>query len=431
MELVGALARRPEVRTGFFRGLASVGGKVCRSVVDKFKFSGMLTTKRDFLVAAGVAVSAYGTVRVANQMGVMKPVKDVYNIIRVACGGEPKMVNASTRVATRKTTFESVRQGSVETKMPVPKNQAVVGELVSGEFHSVGCAVRMGAWLVMPAHVYAAVDKPWVKGKQGLVDVSGHDFQDLETDLIGIKLGNNDMSKLGLKDIGCYNDIPKQGSFSAVCGSAGQGTVGVVKIDTQVFGRITYDGTTVAGYSGAAYMSGSTLIGIHTSGGIVNGGYSAGYVKTLLQVVDKTRLESSEDWLQNVYDQGLDIVIDPKWNDLDEIRIQVGGKFSIVSRDSMRKAFGNEWQTHVRSGRFAASYGDLESGEARATSKSGGLTSLAESPNSDGTRLTNLMSEYSKLSKKQRAKLLVSLGLKRDMSTPPQAPESVIGNSSA
>lgn len=433
-ELVTALAssRPVKVRTGFLSSLMSLGGRACRSVIGLAKFGSPLRTKKGFAVAVGAAAVTYGAYRVVRWSGMVEPVRQVYNITRVALGGEPKVVAAAQRIATMKSTFESVRAGSTESKMPMPKNQSLVGELVNGEFHAVGCAIRMGNWLVMPSHVYAAVEKPCVKGRQSSVDISQKEYVDLDTDLIGLKLGNQTLSVIGLADIGCYNDIPKQGAFSSICGSGSLGTTGVVRLDSSVFGRVTYDGTTVAGYSGSPYMAGTSLIGIHTSGGVVNGGYAAGYVKTVLQTIDKDRLESSEDWLQNIYRDGQEIWIDPKWNDIDEVRIQVGGRFAIVSRRALSQAFGNEWQTQTRQGKFsrrmASSYGDLESGES-SMSKSGASTLLEESPDLAETKLQAAMRAYAKLSPKQKAKALASWGAKRDLSTPLPR-ETLIGNSS-
>nr|UGO57161.1 MAG: hypothetical protein 2 [Riboviria sp.] len=423
--------RRPVVNSapGFLSGVLSLGGKTALACFDAVKSAVQTDWRNAALIGGGAAAAVVLTKHYGPSLGVSQ-VCDAYRWVRVKCGGEPTVVTGVTPLATKRNTLESVRAGSTESKMPSPANQAQVGELVGSEFRVIGCAVRMKDWLIMPAHVYAAVDKPVAKGKQSMLALSSKEYTDLDTDLIGIKLTNQELSVIGLRDVGCYNEIPRQGAFTAICGSAGNGTTGVVRLDPSVFGRVTYDGTTVAGYSGAAYMSGNSLIGIHTSGGVVNGGYAAGYVKTLLQVVDKERFEDSEDWLQNVYKSGREIKFDPKWRDLDEVRIQVGGRFSIVSRDSMRRAFGNSWEDEITAGRFSQSYGDVESGEGAKTSISGGSKSLDASPDLAETKVSKLMAEYAKLSTKQKKKVSDILRSRTDSSSPPP-PVSMIPTGSS
>lgn len=409
-------------------GLCHVGGSILATFRDK-ALDHLTTTPTKLVVVGAAAVGATMLVRSEPVRSVAASVKGRYRKLRVWLGAEPAVVVGSMPYSTKQTTLESVRSGSVENRMPSPKFQAMIGEMKDGEFHVVGNAVRMRDWLVMPAHVYAAVEKPFAKGLQSHLDISQYDYEDLDTDLIALKMSNKDLSVIGVRDAGLCYDIPRIGMYVSVIGSAGLGTTGILKLDAGIFGRVTYNGTTVSGYSGAAYMSGSQLVGIHTNGGAVNGGYAAGYVKTLLQVIDKTRDESSEDWLANAYANEEDIMIDPKWSSLDEIRIQVGGRFAIVSKDSMRKAFGNNWMNELQQGRYvkagrggrasayAMSYGDLESGEVKASS-SGGSTLLEQSPELENLGEKRIMDELRKLSKRSRRRVLDSLGYKTRIDTP-------------
>lgn len=434
MDVVTALCFKTPVKSaGFLSNLVSMGGRAMGTIKNgKQSVSGF--GWKEYAIGVIGLGAAYGAYRVIDHYSVLDPIRKTYNTLRVMCGGAPKVVDNTVMISNRRTAFESVRAGSTESAMPSPKNRGLVGELNAGEFHTVGCAIRMGMWLIMPAHVYAAVSKPYVKGRQSLLDISEYEFVELDTDLIGIKMSNKDLSVIGLADVGCYLDIPKQGAFCSIVGSAGLGTVGVVRLDHTVFGRVTYSGTTVAGYSGAPYMSGTSLIGVHTSGGAVNGGYAAGYIKTLLQIIDKEKPESSEDWLQRVYDRDEEIRIDPKWQGLDEIRIQVGGKFAIVDRQSMSRAFGKHWENDIDDGYFVKSkrsfmdedygvnpYADHEckpSGEVK-TSDSGVSRLSKESPDLEDRVLNKLMAELSKLSVKQRKAVLGLLPSRKDLSTPP------------
>nr|UGO57132.1 MAG: hypothetical protein 2 [Riboviria sp.] len=357
----------------------------------------------------------------------------------VTLGMEPNIVIEPA--LPKHVTMESTRAGSEETKMGPAKCQALVGSLNGSDFTVHGSAIRIEDWLVMPAHVFHHADRCVVRGRQTCLDVTDIDYVELDTDLIGLKMTPKQMSIIGLRNNPIQYDIPLSGSYVTIVGASGKGTSGAISHDSRIFGRVTYTGTTLPGYSGAPYMSGSYVFGLHTSGGVVNGGYAAGYIAILLLQLDKRRLESSEDWLQGAYQQKKSVLVDPKWNDLDEVRVRVGGRHAIVLRASMAKAFGTDWEHRLNARNqldveVDRSYRDYESapipttvlsGEATSL-KSGGSSLLTKSPSSTDLVCQDLIEEYRKLSATQRKKFRKSLNLQglpiSDQGKPAESPEN-------
>nr|QED21515.1 hypothetical protein 1 [Stapleton virus] len=311
-----------------------------------FKVLEVATSRPVLLTAAGVA----GLCMIGRHTGIHSKIiggltktMPVLRYLMTKAGIDPPVV-VETPKATMTTTFESVRPGSEEQNLPFPKNQLLVGELVMGEFHAYGAAVRISDWLVLPAHVYSTTSTPMVRGKQGIFDLTGYDFEEIDTDLLAIKLDQKGWATIGTPVGTICHEIGQYGSFVSIVGISGKGTTGVLQDDPHVFGRIIYHGTTKPGYSGAAYSSGREIVGIHTNGGAVNGGYSASYILSMLNYLDKKINEDSPGYLQNAFRKGKKIRVDKRWGGLDEIRAQVNGRFAIFQRSSMRDAFGEDWE---------------------------------------------------------------------------------------
>lgn len=306
--------------------------------------------------------------------------------LKTALGFEPPV---TLREEGFKTCFESTRSGSEEQTLLAPKNQILVGDMIAGEFRAAGCGVRIANWIVMPSHVFAACEAPCLKGRQHWIKLSSNlDYVDLDTDLIAIRLTERELSTIGVSVCSISHCLPYTGDFVQITGAAGKGTMGALRHDRYVFGRVVYDGTTVAGYSGAAYVSGNRLVGIHTNGGATNGGYSASYVLSLLNAIDRIKPEDSEDWLRSQFQKNKNRVrYDQRYHDLDEVRVEVGGRYAVVSRDSMARAFGKDWATELSGldGLSNPSYEgesckkDQSSGEA-SDSKSGASSTSENSP---------------------------------------------------
>lgn len=331
-----------------------------------------------------------------------------YRVVRTMLGMEPIVHHKP--LGTRVNCLESLRAGSIESQLVIPKFQLMIGNLTDGVFSPQGAGLRFREWLVMPAHVYSSVPEPYVKGLKCL-SLKGCPYEDLDTDLIAIKLADRDWSQLAAPTAVISQVIPDKGVYVAVVGVVGRGTTGVLRHDPSVFGRVCYEGTTLGGYSGAAYTSGSQLVGVHTNGGAVNGGFSASYVWMLLNQKDKIKAEESEDWLRQAFQQGTRIKVDLGWGSPDEIRVRVGGKYAVVERSSMAKAFGPRWQVDIAGDEILRdakrSYESL-SGNSQDSMMSGASSTLAQSPEIPSTERLELMEMLAQLSN-ARCKLVRSV----------------------
>lgn len=300
--------------------------------------------------------------------------------VAVRCGMEP--VKQAGCPGDAKSTLESLRVGSIEQKMTAPGCQATVGFMESGVFTMIGAAIRISDWLVMPAHVYASAgDDPVVYGKQSWISLKGHEYEELDTDLIAIKLSGREWSTVGVSIAVIAHSLGLKGTFVSITGVKGTGTTGTLRHDKGVFGRVVYTGSTVPGYSGAPYMAGRQLVGLHTNGGAINGGYSASYLLSMLNWIDKKKDEDSEDWLSDPKN-GSEIQVDETWGDLDTIRLFRGGRYHIVERKSMVAAFGKDWR------RSARDYGDYDDYTRESLSKNGETSGASNSLKDDVPELS-------------------------------------------
>lgn len=372
------------------------------------------------LLVAGGAYMTYRFGVVSKAIGVCCKVMPVIRVIATACGRKPPVVYEYP--GTIKSTFESMRAGSTEQKMPIPEGQSMIGYMESGTFHAVGAAIRIHDWLVLPAHVYASADEPVVQGKQSWISLSGYETQAIDTDLIAIKLSGKDWSTVGVSVPTIAHSIGKRGAYVSITGVTGCGTTGTLRHDTSVFGRLIYTGSTVPGYSGCAYMAGKQVMGVHTNGGAVNGGYSASYVLSMVNHFDKIRPEDSEDWLKDRNDDE-ELLLDPTWGDTETIRIFFKGRYAIVQRKTMNSVYGTGWDTRGRS------YGDYddhyESIPKNLQQGSGGLKSMIQDLPEISPELTDLMRLLTKQSK-TRLRTIRKILLSEEVTASPVSKETVL-----
>lgn len=163
----------------------------------------------------------------------------------------------------KRVNLESRRQGSEESPMTMPPYQCAIGYKDGAEFKVIGYAIRMDEnVLVGPDHVLSD-DEDMNKqacGKQGIISLRGKDRIILDTDLVMIKLEPKDLSSIGIKQCK-IGELPEHGQMAQIVGPRSLGTMGRLLHDTLSFGRVVYEGTTVGGYSGAAYQIGSAVVG--------------------------------------------------------------------------------------------------------------------------------------------------------------------------
>lgn len=331
--------------------------------------------------------------------------------------GPKVVVDNFSKLNTREVVLESVRAGSTEQAMSVPKAQVMVGQMVSGNFHAHGCGVRMEKFLVLPDHVYSYANRDtkrtFVMGKtKNIIEITGRETQVIDTDLVYVELSADEWGRLGVAVMSIYVSMSDRGALAQIVGASAMGTTGVLKHDESVFGRVVYEGTTVGGYSGAAYLVGNQLAGIHQCGGKVNGGYSAQYLWVTIMWQQKMRLEDTEDWLKQKFQARKRLIVDKSWGALDEVRIKYDGTYAVVERSSMAKAFGSDWNQKLNDSgvlylepRGAYTDNVYESGEARSSSILGDSSVLSKSQGNVELTKSDLIKEFSTYTPEQLKKL--------------------------
>lgn len=319
-----------------------------------------------------------------------------YNWIRSRIKRPPKVeFDVDARLNSPQVVLESLREGSPETEMGKPKCQAAVGVMEDGVIKTHGNAVRVGDFLLLPEHVWSynrGTKGLWLVGKNDqYLLISEYEFFPLDTDIGYVRPPPDKLNNLGIGLVGIAHYIPVDGAYAQIVGARGRGSTGVLRHDTMIFGRVTYDGSTSGGYSGAAYMAQNQLAAVHTSGGRVNGGYSAEYL-WISAVHDwnsrhpkeQQLAEDTADWLQGTFAGKRRVKVDRSWSDLDEVRIFVDGRYAIVPRKDMSKAFGSGWSDSLNEEgvlylKKKNEYLDvLESGEQDAAQATLGGLSIAE-----------------------------------------------------
>ncbi|APG75765.1 hypothetical protein 1 [Hubei sobemo-like virus 48] len=324
--------------------------------------------------------------------------------------------------------LESRKDGSEEVSLTAPRYQVIVCEKKDGRLVKLGCAVRFdGNFLVGPDHVLGEADLPkYAVGRQKFVCLDKKERIPLDTDLVAIRMSPSELSTIGVS-VAKIGLVSAKGVYSQIVGVDSKGTTGVLKMDRVAFGRTVYDGTTLPGYSGAAYTSGAFCSAIHQSGGAVNGGYASSYIwmllKDHLRVEDVVEPESKKnwnsdtpEWLLSQFKAGKKL----KWKrtgDPDLIELMLDdGKFSRVSPASMHKAFGPTWHDHdvIEKG-FDRSYRDVPresilesvpctsgSGEDHGSKLPGALSLLEPDQAWARLSLQQEMREFFNLSKRQQ-----------------------------
>lgn len=361
------------------------------------------------LERAGIAaVFGYGC-WMASKIGVVDKVRagagalvPGYKRLEAAVTGKPRIVAEMASLSSSRTVYESRREGSAEQSLCAPSFQARVGYMRGGEFVVVGCCTRLNDYLIAPDHVWGTdLDEIVVFGSQSYVRLSGKERMPLDTDLSAILMTSKELSTIGISRA-VVSGLPESGKHLQIVGPLGKGTQDTLKHDAHCFGRVCYEGTTLAGYSGAVYTNGVQAYAIHQCGGAVNGGFSLSWVWRRLHKTAGLTMESSEEWLVNSFKAGKKIAWD-NTGDPEEVNVRIDGVYHVLDREVVYKALGEDWETKLSRGfKPKRTYGDLESsGEASSSKNPGASSGLEESQDVVQPELLSLIRELSTLSPKK------------------------------
>lgn len=194
----------------------------------------------------------------------------------------------------------------------------------------LGVAVRIDDWLVTPYHVIVSqevvaclVQRPGLEAEALKMKTS--DFEQIEGDLAAVRQTEAFFSRLGLTKASL---APIDGEMIVSVCSASKDpemSFGTLVNDSQVFGGVVFRGSTRGGFSGAPYMMGKQIAGIHLGGGIMNYGVSATYIHALLR-----KPEDTAEWLERVRRKRGPLKFQRSKFNPDEAIVFVGGRYHNV-----------------------------------------------------------------------------------------------------
>lgn len=251
-------------------------------------------------------------------------------------------------------TSESLRAGS----QILPNIGLVRGclHVASDSGATVGFAQVFNGYVVMPEHVLTtAVDGFLVGPNGGSVAINPSSYELIKTDVVAMPLTDIMRRKLEVEDATvkhCFRNgslaqlrttpLHKDGKLV----SSGHIVTGKVQ-PNDIFGMVSFSGSTRAGFSGAGYYVDGNLVAMHLCGGLNNLGVSAGFLSL---VVEKPEAEvDSYEWLMKSADmQGgfeWDFTHDPSL-----VRIRdVNNRFHEVDLDFAPSEFTRKLKGYERS----------------------------------------------------------------------------------
>lgn len=205
---------------------------------------------------------------------------------------------------------ETVVPESIEVPTRPPNCQVWIGyPNKNGVVDVVGSGFRVqlgGVSFVATAAHNLAYDEPLflIKGANVVI------FKDPRADIITVgsdgalfRVDDKTWSKLGVT-VATLSPVPSRTqTHVTVCGRNHLGTSGFLVADKSALGHVEYSATTKAGYSGAPYVSGQNVFGMHLHGGRRNGGLSAFYflalAKCALGIFDEGAYDYT--WYKRLY----------------------------------------------------------------------------------------------------------------------------------
>lgn len=251
-----------------------------------------------------------------------------------ACWSGPRVYRMARTLIARKKRWicgglvaESIYPDSEERQVMEPRCMVRLAFVnAAGEYVMTGWGYRSdynGEPYVITAQHCLSFDRQMYLRKGDLffpIDVS--DSIPLGNDAALVPVPAKVMSQLGVQKakLGLLSD---RGQAVSALGLSGKGTTGLLEHARRsgYFGWVVYKGTTMAGYSGSAYFSGSTVYGLHTTGGNFNGGLCSMYLHVKAKIATDDR---SEDESPSLIDEWYD---DPD-NDFD---VEWDGDYAIVT----------------------------------------------------------------------------------------------------
>lgn len=235
-------------------------------------------------------------------------------------------------------TAESYKEDSPYVTMTSPSWQFSVWRAQGGDKKTlVGHGCRISGHLVVNYHVlstapqdqlYLAIIRP---GKETVVQsMATFVFTELLPDICVCPIASlKGVQFTGLKEARVKHVQGFQPAYIATDFPDNNASTAAVINHPEAWGMLQYKGSTRPGFSGATYVHGSSLFGIHCHGGLQNVGYSASYVALKLK-----NNESSDYFaLQAMLNSSRDRDYQSHRVNPDEYEIRYQGRYFIIEAD--------------------------------------------------------------------------------------------------
>nr|QXV86531.1 hypothetical protein [Luteoviridae sp.] len=239
----------------------------------------------------------------------------------------------------QKFNVEKLLPGNVLTNGTQPRFQCDVEVKYPGMgFHYAGQAFRVDNYLYTAHHVVAETKGVRFSTEHGTVEIPYPEERivEVEGDIARVLLTPAELGNLQMKSAR-FSEVVS-GKVIATCFGNGLRSTGFVS-PFDAFGYVEYNGSTLPGHSGAPYLVGKAVVGMHLGGQVANIGYDGQYLRMLHKKVQ----EDSDDYLMQLCGKGFvkDALYRQSPYDPDDYQVKVNGKYFNVDRSTisdMRKS---------------------------------------------------------------------------------------------
>nr|WKV34361.1 MAG: RNA-dependent RNA polymerase [Riboviria sp.] len=202
--------------------------------------------------------------------------------------------------------LEALREGSkLNPVIAYPEFQADVQIFISGKWKTIANASAMNINLVGPILLTCKHVLPYGEdvrfynygrpdSKPLIVAYKDFSFVD-DTDMAYCKVAASVLSTLMLKTAKRPSSLDVDLPTTASLSGGGYVSVGVLLRNTDVFGGLYYEGSSISGFSGAPYTNHRTMYGMHKGSNSIGVGYDYFMIDSFIRRNEKVREESSED----------------------------------------------------------------------------------------------------------------------------------------
>lgn len=240
---------------------------------------------------------------------------------------------------------ESKFEGSTYFTSSWPKCMMAVHR-VNPDFaisQAIGCALRMGSYLIAPAHVVELCSKgiKFVNHRGAEFEFAAKEivWKSLEGDVAYVKIPDSitGVSKATVKPINKKTWIRVVAAMTSNNASVGAGWLE----KDWAPGTVVVEASTRPGFSGAAYIDGDTVVGMHLGGGKQNTGVSMAYLQAILANPE------SDPALLNALKTARKTDFSWERRGLDDVLVRIGGTYFDTDMDFFGQLMDDEQWEHL------------------------------------------------------------------------------------